>query len=334
MNMTNFLKAPSLKRIVLVCVLFVAFSTVSPNFATSGNIYSLLEACAVLGIVAAGLGVTMLAGEFDLSIGSVAACAGLIAIMMSDHGIVVAVSCALIPAVAYGMAQGYAIARLQMSSLVFTLGTFIGMRGVAYIISDEKTLTLAMANLKLASMLRERLVVFSPFSLLMVLVVIGLSLFLRYTRYGREIYAIGGARKESRAAGVPQTRPMVIAFACSATLAALAGAFAALRGGSATPGSHETLLLSAVAAALIGGVSVYGGRGNMTGVFLGVLTLQILLSGLQMLGAPNWAANLATGTVLLAFLTIDLTNGKTPIATGLHRLNIRRNPLTARARPG
>ncbi len=332
--MTNFLQLPSLKRIVLVCVLFAAFSVASPNFASSGNVYSLLEACAILGIVAAGLGVTMLAGEFDLSIGSVAACAGLIAIMMSDYGIAVAVLCAVIPAIVYGMAQGFAIARLQMSSLVFTLGTFIGMRGVAYIISNEKTLTLAMTNLKLASMLRERIVIFSPFSILMILVLIAVGLFLRYTRYGREVYAMGGARKESRAAGVPQVRPLVIAFTCSASLAALAGALAALRGGSATPSSHEALLLSAVAAALIGGVSVYGGRGNMTGVFLGVLTLQILLSGLQMLGTPNWTANLATGIVLLAFLTVDLTNGKTPIATGLHRLRIRRNPKPVQAHPG
>ncbi|MCP2138468.1 ribose/xylose/arabinose/galactoside ABC-type transport system permease subunit [Rhizobium sp. SLBN-94] len=334
MKMTSFFKAPSFKRVVLVCILFAAFSAVSRNFATAGNVYSLLEACAILGIVAAGLGVTMLAGEFDLSVGSIAACAGLIAIMMSDHGILVAVLCAVIPAVIYGAAQGFAIARLQMSSLVFTLGTFIGMRGVAYIISDEKTLTLAMTNLKLASMLRERIVIFSPFSILMVSVLVAMGLFLRYTRYGREIYAIGGARKESRAAGVPQTRPLVIAFASSASLAALAGSLAALRGGSATPGSHETLLLSAVAAALIGGVSVYGGRGSMTGVFLGVLTLQILLSGLQMLGTPNWTANLATGIVLLAFLSVDLTNGRTPIATGLHRLNIRRNPQATHARFG
>lgn len=329
--MSKFFGMPAIKRVLLICVVFAAFSVASPNFASTGNIYSLLEASAILGIVAAGLGVTMLAGEFDLSIGSIAACAGLIAIMMSDHGIVIAVVCAVIPAVIYGIAQGFAIARLQMSSLVFTLGTFIGMRGVAYVISNEKTLTLAMTNLTLASMLRERIVIFSPFSILMIIVLITVGFFLRYTRYGREIYAVGGARKESRAAGVPQTRPLVIAFACSASLAALAGALAALRGGSAAPGGHETLLLSAVAAALIGGVSVYGGRGNMMGVFLGVLTLQILLSGLQMLGTPNWTANLATGLVLLAFLTVDLTNGKTPIATGLHRLNIRRNPGVAQA---
>lgn len=311
------------QRLVLVGLIFAAFSMGVPNFASAGNAYSILESCALLGIVAAGLAVTMLAGELDLSVGSVAACAGLIAISMSEHGIFVAVISAVIPCVIYGVIQGYAIARLQMSSLVFTLGTFIGIRGLAYVISQEKTLTLAMSDLSISTGLRERMAIFSPFSLLMIAVLVLLGFLLRYTRMGREVYAIGGARKESRAAGIPQIRPLVFSFACSAGLAALGGALAALRGGSATPGSYENLLLAAVAAALIGGVSVYGGRGNMLGVFIGVLTLQALLSGLQLLGAPNWAANLTTGTILLAFLTVDLANGTSPVATAVHRIAMR-----------
>ncbi len=240
--------------------------------------------------------------------------------MMSGYGVFIAVISATIPAVIYGLAQGYAIARLQISSLVFTLGTFIGVRGLAYVISDEKTLTLAISDLGISMGLRERMLfVFSPFSLLMIGVLVACGLFLRYTRFGREIFAIGGARKESRAAGVPQTRPLVISFATSAGLAALAGALASLKGGSATPGGYETVLLTAVTAALIGGVSLYGGRGSVIGVFLGVVTLQVLLSGLQLLGAPNWAANLATGLILLAFLGVDLAHGSSPVANALHR---------------
>lgn len=321
--MRDLIKNSLFQRVLLIGLIIIGFSAGVKNFATAGNVYSILESCALLGVVAAGLGVTMLAGELDLSVGSVAACAGLVAVSMSGHGIFVAVACAVIPSLLYGVAQGLAVARLQMSSLVFTLGTFIGIRGLAYVISDEKTLTLAMSNLSMSTSLRERVLIFSPFSLLMIAVLLLIGLFLRYTRMGREVYAIGGARKESRAAGVPQIRPMVFSFACSAGLAGLAGALAAIRAGSATPASHETLLLSAVAAALIGGVSVYGGRGSMLGVFIGVLTLQTLLSGLQLLGAPNWAANLTTGLILLAFLTVDLANGDSPVATAFHRLAMR-----------
>ncbi|GKY87055.1 ABC transporter permease [Sinisalibacter aestuarii] len=320
----KFLQNPLVQRLVLLVVVYAILALTVPFFATSGNAYAVLEASALLGIVAAGLAVNMLTGELDLSVGSVAACAGLVAIMMSQHGIYIAVIAAVIPAVLYGMLQGYCIARLQISSLVFTLGTFIGVRGLAYVISDERTLTLALSNLSISMSLRERILIFSPFSLLMIGVLIIAGLLLRYTRVGREIFAIGGARKESRAAGVPQVRPLVISFATSAGLAALAGALASMRGGSAAPGGYETVLLGAVTAALIGGVSLYGGRGSMIGVFIGVLTLQFLLSGLQLLGAPNWAANLTTGLILLAFLGIDLAHGSSPVATALHRSRVRR----------
>lgn len=315
---------PLIQRLALLGIVYATLSALVPNFASSGNTYAVLESCALLGIVAAGLAVNMMTGELDLSVGSVAACAGLVAIMMSGHGVLVAVIAAMIPAVLFGMLQGYAIARLQISSLVFTLGTFIGIRGLAYVISDERTLTLAISDLGISMALRERmLIIFSPFSLLMIAVLIGAGLLLRYTRFGREIFAIGGARKESRAAGVPQMRPLVISFATSAGLAALAGALASLKGGSATPGGYETVLLTAVTAALIGGISLYGGRGSMIGVFLGVVTLQILLSGLQLMGAPNWAANLATGLILLAFLGVDLAHGASPVSSALHRYRVR-----------
>ncbi len=322
--MSKFSQHTLIQRMILVVLVYVAFALTVPNFATAGNAYATLESCALLGIIAAGLAVTMISGELDLSVGSVAACAGLVAVSLSSHGILISVVAAVVPAVLYGIVQGYAIARLQISSLVFTLGSFIGIRGLAYVISDERTLTLAISDMAIATTLRERLgVIFSPFSLLMIAVLIATGLVLAYTRVGREIFAIGGARKESRAAGVPQIRPMVVSFAISAGLAALAGALASLRGGSATPGSYETLLLAGVTACLIGGVSLYGGRGSMIGVFIGVLTLQLLLSGLQLLGAPNWAANLATGVIMLTFLGVDLANGTSPASVAFSRYRIR-----------
>lgn len=322
--MTKTGQHPLIQRVVLVALVCTAFAATASNFATAGNAYAVLESCALLGIVAAGLAVNMIAGELDLSVGSVAACAGLVAVSLSSHGLAVAVAAAVLPAVLFGMAQGYAIARLQIPSLVFTLGSFIGIRGLAYVISDERTLTLAIPDLVISTALRERFgLVFSAFSLLMIAVLLATGLMLTYLRVGREIFAIGGARKEARAAGVPQVRPLVISFAVSAGLAALAGALASMRGGSAAPGSHETMLLAAVTACLIGGVSLYGGRGSMTGVFLGVLTLQTLLSGLQLLGAPNWAANLATGIILLTFLGVDLANGTSPASAAVHRYRIR-----------
>lgn len=181
-----------------------------------------------------------------------------------------------------------------------------------------------LSNLAITTALRERFVIFSPFSLTMIALVVAVGYVLRYTRIGREIYAIGGARKESRAAGISPSKPLILAFALSAGLAALAGSLSSLRSGSATPSGHETLLVAAVTAALIGGISLYGGRGSMSGIFVGVLTLQFLLSGLTLHGAAFWAASLATGAVLLVFLVLDIANGSSPIGQSLRRFHIAR----------
>lgn len=311
-------------RIALAIVVYAFFAITASGYGTDDNAYAIMESCALIGIVAVGLGVTMLAGELDLSVGSVAACAGIVAVQLAESGLLVAVGACTLAGVVYGVVQGRLIAALGISSLVFTLGTFIALRGLAFAISDEKTVTLDLAHLEMSANLKERILIFSPFSLTMIVVFVAVGLLLRYTRIGREVFAIGGGRRESREAGVPQARPMVLVFALSGGLAALAGSLASLRAASAAPAGYETLLLATVTAALIGGVSLYGGRGNVFGIFVGVVTLQFLLSGLALQGAAFWAASLATGTVLLGFLLIDLLNETSPVAQAVQRLRAAR----------
>ncbi|OZE79175.1 ABC transporter permease [Rhodococcus sp. 15-649-1-2] len=311
-------------RVGLALAVFVVFAVSVPGYASTGNVYAILESCALIGIVAAGLAATMLAGELDLSVGSVAACAGVVAVQMAGYGVVVAVISATVIAIIFGALQGILIARLGISSLVFTLGTFIGLRGVAYVLSNERTVTLDLSDLSVTTDLRERLFVFSPFSITMIVIVVAVGCLLQFTRIGREIYAVGAARKESRAAGVSQNKPLILAFTLSAGLAAVAGSLASLRSASATPDGYATLLVTAVTAALIGGISLYGGRGTIVGVFVGVLTLQFLLSGLALQGAPFWASSLATGAVLLAFLAVDIATADSPLGQAIRRFRVSR----------
>lgn len=318
-----------LARVAVAAVVYLVFAVTSPGYATSDNLFTVFEGAALIGIVAAGIAVTMLAGELDLSVGSVAACAGIVAVSVSDQGILVAVAAATLAATIFGVLQGWAIARLQISSLVFTLGTLIAMRGVAYKLSSEQTVNLDLDNLSIATDISARTSILSPFSLIMLLTFVVVGLGLTFSRWGREIYAIGGARKEARAAGVPQSRPIVLAFALSGGLAGLGGALASLKSGSATPLAYDSLLVTAVTAALIGGVSLYGGRGSMLGIFIGVMTLQFLLSGLALEGAPFWAASLATGALLLGFLLIELVNERSPARAALRRLRARRTAPAA-----
>jgi len=293
-----------LQIVVLLLVVVVVTST-SPTFQGAPAMYATLERLVLLGIVAAGLAVTMIAGELDMSVGSMAVLAGVIAIQAGPLGLVPAIVIATLAGTLLGAAQGWAIARLGINSLVFTVGTLILFRGVAWLAAGGQPISLT--DLEATDPLLQRWGIFSPGSIVAIMVLAALGWFLSRTKFGREIYAIGGARVEATAAGVPVNRSLIIAFAISGTTAALAGALASMKGASVTPDSFGTLLLAAVAACLIGGISLYGGRGNAVHVLLGVLTLSIIAAGMSAQGAQSYVTELLTGLLLLIVIGLDYT---------------------------
>jgi ribose/xylose/arabinose/galactoside ABC-type transport system permease subunit len=288
---------------------YTVFASTDSNYRTVDNLYAMIEGMALLGLVAMGLAVTMIAGELDFSVGSVAAVSGILAIRFADYGLVPALLVATVPAVIFGATQGFLIARLRINSLVFTIGTMIAVRGLAYIVSNEKSWTLPLAQLDLSDLVVLRIGIFSPFSLTTIGVFLVLAVVLGALRQGREIYAVGGGRSESVGAGISTTRPLILAFALSAGLSALAGALSSLKSGSATPYGFEGIMLAAVTAALIGGVSLYGGRGSVFGIALGVVTLRLLISGMSSRGAPYYLETFATGILLIVFLAFEWLTG-------------------------
>lgn len=309
-------------RLVLFVVIFVFFTFFDDRFATKNNIFTVFEGFAFLGLGALAVGVTIIAGEFDLSIGSVAAVAGILAVKMADLGVIPAVVITVAIGTAFGIVQGVLIHRLKIQSLVFTLGTLIALRGVAFIISNENSVVLK--DLELAKSVKKQLFIFSPFSLTTIAVFVVVGVFLLYNRYGREIHAIGGGREEAVAAGVPLLRPIVISFALSAAMASLAGALTSLKSGSAGPMGFENLLLPAVTAALIGGVSLFGGKGNAFGIAIGALTIRFVVSGLSLGGSPFYVLTLATGILLVIVIALELLVDRTELRDQLREWRARR----------
>ena len=319
-------------RLALFVGVFVVFAIADRRFATPNNIFTIFEGFAWLGLAALAVGLTIIAGELDLSVGSVAAVAGIIAVsIVEDIGLVAAVAVAALLGLAYGAVQGYLIHRLKIHSLVFTLGTLIGLRGLAFMISGENTVV--MKDLDIADVVRHQIWIFSPFSIVTILVFALVGLFLVYTRYGREIFAVGGGRQEAAAAGVPLVRPLVLTFALSGSMAALAGALTSIKSGSAGPAAFEQLLLPAVTAALIGGVSLLGGKGSVVGIVIGTLTLRFITSGLSLGGAPFYVLTLATGGVLIVVVVLELVVERPVVRAALRRRRARRR-ARAPAQPG
>jgi ribose transport system permease protein len=290
-----------------MAVIYLVFALQLPNYHTSNGIAALLDGAVLVGTVSVGVGVTMIAGEFDLSVGSLAALTGVIALEIINIGALPALVAGVLFAAAVGAIQGLLIGVLGINSLVFTIGTLIGLRGLAMVAAHEQTITMPIEQLPDVDILTHHFLgIFSPISVGMIVVFVAVGLFLKYTRWGREIYAIGGGRNEARAAGVPLLRPMMIAFTLSGALAGLGGALLSIRLGSATPLGFDSLLLSAATTCLMGGIALEGGIGNVIGIAIGLFTLRFLVTGMAALGAPYYVQNLAVGALLILVVVVQL----------------------------
>ena len=322
------------RPLAVLVVTWVIMAWTTPGFRGEGSVYSVLEGLPLLGLVALGVAVTMIAGELDLSVGSMAAMAGIIAVEAAHWGLVPCVLYAVAIGTAVGALQGGLIARLGINSLVFTIGTLILLRGVTYLLSGGPNgqAPVTLEDFSVSDALLGRHWVFSVSSLIALGVFVVVGLFLAATRYGREIYAIGGARAEAVAAGVSKTRSMIIAFVISAACASLAGALASLRGGSAAPENYADLLLAGVAGAALGGISLWGGRGTVINVLIGVLVLSVVTAALAAKGTPGSTVQLVTGALLLGVIALEFFESR--VAGGiLARLRRHRPPRGAPA-PG
>jgi ribose/xylose/arabinose/galactoside ABC-type transport system permease subunit len=295
---------PYLLPVAVLIVTWVVISVLTPSFRGEASIYAVLQGFPLVGLAACGLAVTIIGGELDLSVGSMAALAAVVAVLTSSTGLIACLTIATGTGIILGAVQGTLIGRLRINSLVFTIGTLILFRGLTYLLSNNAPIMIE--DIEITDPLLARYGVFSLSSIIALAVFVLAGLFLTYTRWGREIFAIGGARNEAISAGVPRVRPLTLSFAISAGCASLAGALAAMRGGSAAPQNYEDLLLSGCAAALLGGISLYGGRGTVLNVALGVAVLSVVSTGLAARGSSASLVQLVTGALLSVVITIEL----------------------------
>jgi ribose/xylose/arabinose/galactoside ABC-type transport system permease subunit len=281
-----------------ICV-YAYFAFTNDLFATHRTGYAIMERFAVLGLVGLALTLCIIAGEIDLSIGSNAALSAVITVRFTDSlGAPTALIIALIIATMIGAIQGYFIAYLRVRAIVLTVGTLMLLRGVSLFAAEEKTVMLT--DFRVPDFISTKMLwYFSPASLLVVSMFIIVGLFMSYTRYGREIYAIGGARKEAIAAGISLKRPMIIVFAISGLCAGLGGAIIGLRSGTAQALGLQYVLLAGTVAAFIGGVSIMGGKGGVIGAAIGTLSVNFLNTGLVFNVTPAFMVQLYLGILLI-----------------------------------
>jgi ribose transport system permease protein len=286
-------------QLVVLAIVIASVYGLYPNFRIEASLDRLIP----LGVIAAGLAVTMIAGEFDLSIASMAALAGALTVVLSGMGLIVAVVTSIAICTVLGVIQGWAIAKLGINSLVFTVGTLVLLRGLTWLVCGG--LAISVDDVTASDVFYGKFLIFSPLSATALVILITLGIFLGRTRWGRELYALGSARQEAVAAGVRYKRGMMVAFGISAGCGAVGGALTSGLSGSASPTALESMLVLGIAAALVGGISIAGGRGTMVNVFLGFAIISVLSAGLAGMGSKAFVAQLFTGIFLLLIVLTE-----------------------------
>lgn len=273
-------------------------------FFSIGTIFSVMQLFATIGLVALGLGLSILVREFDLSVAGIVGLAGCIAVMTGVENPWLGALLGLGAGVLSGVLQGLIMTRLGLSSVGVTLGGLLTLQGLTYVLTENKTISypnLAVAlglNAPIANLLSVRSVVaFAVFVLA--------ALVMTYTHIGRDVIATGSDRRASRIAGLNTDRVIIGVFAASGASAALAGVLLSYSLGAASPVALADVLAPAAAAAIVGGVSVVGGRGSPMGIAAGVLTLCILRSGLSAIGVEPHVHDIVTGVILVVIALLD-----------------------------
>ena len=283
--------------LVVFAVLFIACAIFVPNFATFINMKGLGLAISMSGMVACGMLFCLASGDFDLSVASVIACAGVTTAVVINltESLWIGVAAGLLLGVLCGLVNGFVIAKLKINALSTTLATMQIVRGLAYIISDESFFALGYANWFGLP---------APIWLTVACLII-FGLLLNKTTFGRNTLAIGGNEEAARLAGVPVVRTKIIIFVLSGLVSAIAGIILASRMTSGQPMTSIGYELIVISACVLGGVSLKGGIGKISYVVAGILILGTVENAMNLLNISPFAQYVVRGLILLAAVIFD-----------------------------
>jgi ribose/xylose/arabinose/galactoside ABC-type transport system permease subunit len=294
---------PYLLLVVIVLVLWVLDGGRGQFFTTS-TAFSVLQQFATIGPIALGLGLSMIVREFDLSVGGMLSLSGCIAVLTGAQYPAVGVALAVLFGIAWGLFQGTVMVWLRLGSIGVTLGGLLTLGGLAYVVTGNQAISFPRMDVALA-VNQPILHVLSARSLVALAAFLVAAFFMARTRIGRDVYATGSDRRAAMVAGVRTSAILPAVFACSGALAALGGALLSYSLAAASGVALTDALVPATAAAIIGGVSLMGGKGTPIGIIGGVLVLCLLSAGLNAIGTPPAVQDVVTGAVLFAVAVAD-----------------------------
>lgn len=297
--------------IVVIALLWVALSVTTPAFASLGSLVPLLVAMAPVALIGIGMTIIIITGGIDVSVGSIVmVCSVVVARTMVSSGISLPVAVALSVAIGglLGLVNGVLIAYGRVHAIIITFGTLNLFRFLGLQIFGGTTVNNIPGTLAFFGRGEAGRTLGVPHSFVIMILIAALAwYYLRHTAGGRHFYAVGGDPHAARLAGVKVQRRVLLAYVLTGLLTGLASCFVIAQGTSTlAPNVGAGMELAAIAAVVIGGTSIMGGRGSVLGTILGALLVQTVASGVTQLGWRSQLANLFIGIFILIAVGADL----------------------------
>jgi len=313
----------SMRTFIALIVVLVFFSITTPNFLTPSTLVILAKHVAVNAFMAIGMTFVILTGGIDLSVGSIVGLAGMVAGGLIDYGIpfshwgftiypnvIETIAMTLGAGLVIGAINGVLVTRFNVAPFIATLGTLYIARGAALLVSNGQTFANLVGDPAYDNQgfpfLGAGTILGIPFSIVALIVLTAVAAYVaRNTPFGRQVYAVGGNENAARLSGVPVMRIKIAVYVISGVCAALAGLVVSSELVAANPASGESFELNAIAATVLGGTSLMGGRGTIGGTVVGAFVIGVLSDGLVMLGVNAFWQMVIKGSVIITAVVLD-----------------------------
>lgn len=302
------------KSVIALLVFMIAVSMISDSFFSTNNMLNILRQTSINAIIAVGMTFVILTSGIDLAVGSILALTGALAATMIglDFNIMLTVTLTVAAGAGLGCLSGLVIAKGKVQAFIATLATMTLLRGATMVFTDGRPISASGGAASEAfSFIGSGYLFGIPFPVyLMVLVFVAAWYVLNHTRLGRYVYALGGNESATRLSGISVDRVKLAVYSISGGLSALAGLIVTSRLASAQPTAGTSYELDAIAAVVLGGTSLTGGKGRITGTLVGVLIIGILNNALNLLNVSSYYQLIAKALVILLAVLVDTKSSK------------------------
>ncbi len=302
----------ALGPLLALVILVVVVSVMNPSFVTPNNLLNLLRQVSINALIAFGMSFVILTGGIDLSVGSTLALSGALTAGLIANGIspMIAMLFGMILGAFLGMINGLLIAKGGMAPFIATLATMTIYRGATLVYTDGNPIT-GIGDSFLFQFIGRGYLFGIPFPIIVMLVAFAvLYTLLHKTAFGKKTYAIGGNIHAARIAGVKSDKIQIIIYTISGFMASIAGIILTSRLNSAQPTAGQSYEMDAIAAVVLGGTSLSGGKGRLFGTLIGALIIGTINNGLNLLGVSSFYQQIVKGFVIIVAVLLDRKKNK------------------------